>query len=776
MAIQGFAFIPKEMPQNPLPLADDRRFLIGEVCSGSTTYQTYAILHDAAELSSHEAQDLARACKKIQKCLDYLPSFCKGPECWGEAGFRFKGIRIPNTFETANISECGKDVFERCKKLIEPHLIRRNGTPLAFDQIGKNPKALETLEMMLWEEDQRMKPQRGSLLDRIIEKTIKKEQDIEILRILVNSGVKFGAADPSDTGLVDAFNKALEDVLKNNDTEYLDTELLSLAIKAGAFPNAAALKLLQKTQNPSIQKLVARAARAIPIELRSLALKESNMEFIQFLIEERAITKEDLWALVMRCQMEGGTMPFEQSLFNELVESGVLEIETLKTSIFDAKIDLGNFIWHLKEKKGILAQAFIKELLNDPKMLQRILYCHPESYESLILDETLDLSKIQPLLTPEFLEAILKLCPSEELKEKFKTTSTQVYQKAACLPASIKKLEKIFTSEDSEEAFEKESFQTLIKEVLAQNKEELLDSEGLCHRLILKAISLFDIETLELLLENGVSLIDNCTLELKGLSKNQQIDKSSSAIFQVFQDCEEEIQEINCAYTLTFLYVVLSVIDKKLDSSSFKKLAEIRSKIDSTLDRDDCLKELCILMIQAGAFFDVPYHHKSLSSLVEVLNESGLKIIMLFKKADPHQAFESNCLRTLFGEVKGRCPAHELQNLKILIDNGIFSKETLKKFVTEGRTIFQPKDIETLVNLGILDLQAARAFIVNVFGLSRFLRAFDEGRYQEIFSQPFAVKCLQDGAIIQRIIKRLESGHLDPAVFDSLMAKRIRET
>ncbi|MGE5196813.1 MAG: hypothetical protein ACM3JI_05735 [Anaerolineae bacterium] len=118
MTIQGFSFIPKLSQASLPPFPSARGFLVGEVSCQSITYLTYAVLKDAREFSSPEPQELTKVCKKIQKCLDHLPGFCKGPECWGEAGFRFKRIRIPNTFETANFSKCGKDVFEECKQIV----------------------------------------------------------------------------------------------------------------------------------------------------------------------------------------------------------------------------------------------------------------------------------------------------------------------------------------------------------------------------------------------------------------------------------------------------------------------------------------------------------------------------------------------------------------------------------------------------------------------------------------------------------------------------------
>ncbi|MGE5195868.1 MAG: hypothetical protein ACM3JI_00890, partial [Anaerolineae bacterium] len=125
MTIQGFAFIPTTTLDSTVRSPSDRKYLfLGTVARGSKSYLTYAVLKDRQGALPGEAKGLEKVCKKIQKCLDYLPSFCKGPECWGEAGFRFKRIRIPNTFETANISECGKDVFERCKTLIELHLTK----------------------------------------------------------------------------------------------------------------------------------------------------------------------------------------------------------------------------------------------------------------------------------------------------------------------------------------------------------------------------------------------------------------------------------------------------------------------------------------------------------------------------------------------------------------------------------------------------------------------------------------------------------------------------
>ncbi|MGE5196703.1 MAG: ankyrin repeat domain-containing protein [Anaerolineae bacterium] len=119
MAIRGFSFIPVSNQENaPLP---PQLFAVGTVSSSSKNYQVYAVLKDGQKIEHLEKANAAKVCHKIQKCLDNLPGFCKGPECWGEAGFRFHRIRIPNTFETANFSKSGADVFKRCQDLLKPH-------------------------------------------------------------------------------------------------------------------------------------------------------------------------------------------------------------------------------------------------------------------------------------------------------------------------------------------------------------------------------------------------------------------------------------------------------------------------------------------------------------------------------------------------------------------------------------------------------------------------------------------------------------------------------
>ncbi|MGE5196246.1 MAG: ankyrin repeat domain-containing protein, partial [Anaerolineae bacterium] len=122
MKIQGFTFVPVENAALDPSIPGLHIEPIGIVKSHSKDYVVYIVIKDADPSLHIQYEGTRKIQKKIQKCLDNLPSFCKGPECWGEAGFRFKGLRIPNTFETANLSECGGDIFERCKKIAEENL------------------------------------------------------------------------------------------------------------------------------------------------------------------------------------------------------------------------------------------------------------------------------------------------------------------------------------------------------------------------------------------------------------------------------------------------------------------------------------------------------------------------------------------------------------------------------------------------------------------------------------------------------------------------------
>ncbi|MGE5196824.1 MAG: hypothetical protein ACM3JI_05795 [Anaerolineae bacterium] len=146
MSIQGFSFIPKETTGNLPSFPTSPHLLIGEVSCRSKIYLTYAVLKEPGAFPSPEQKDRAKACKKIQKCLDNLPGFCKGPECWGEAGFRFRRIRIPNTFETANFSKCGKDVFEQCKKLIDPLSSRKKQAAIKIQSHWRSFSVRATLK------------------------------------------------------------------------------------------------------------------------------------------------------------------------------------------------------------------------------------------------------------------------------------------------------------------------------------------------------------------------------------------------------------------------------------------------------------------------------------------------------------------------------------------------------------------------------------------------------------------------------------------------------
>ncbi|MGE5196118.1 MAG: ankyrin repeat domain-containing protein [Anaerolineae bacterium] len=121
MAIQGFCFVPVTDSEKARSIPS-HLIEMGKVSQKSTEYRVYAVLKDPQEVKLLEQEDAAKVCRKIQRCLDDLPSFCQKPECWGQAGFRFSRIRIPNTFETANFLKCGGDVFKRCQELTQSSL------------------------------------------------------------------------------------------------------------------------------------------------------------------------------------------------------------------------------------------------------------------------------------------------------------------------------------------------------------------------------------------------------------------------------------------------------------------------------------------------------------------------------------------------------------------------------------------------------------------------------------------------------------------------------
>ncbi|MGE5196014.1 MAG: F-box protein, partial [Anaerolineae bacterium] len=133
-SIRGFTFIPTAPQGEAQTVPPPHSVELGTVCSSSQSYRTFAVLKDVSEseVTKNEtfSKEGARVCRKIQKCLDYLPSFCQKPECWGEAGFRFARLRIPNTFETANLLECGGDVFKRCQDILTKHLSAPKAPPV----------------------------------------------------------------------------------------------------------------------------------------------------------------------------------------------------------------------------------------------------------------------------------------------------------------------------------------------------------------------------------------------------------------------------------------------------------------------------------------------------------------------------------------------------------------------------------------------------------------------------------------------------------------------
>ncbi|MGE5196090.1 MAG: F-box protein, partial [Anaerolineae bacterium] len=134
MSIRGFTFIPTAPQGEAQTVPPPHLVELGTVCSRSQSYRTFAILKDISEpeVTKNEAfsKEGARVCRKIQRCLDNLSSFCKEPECWGQNGFRFKRIRIPNTFETDNFLECGGDVFKRCQDILTKHLSAPKAPPV----------------------------------------------------------------------------------------------------------------------------------------------------------------------------------------------------------------------------------------------------------------------------------------------------------------------------------------------------------------------------------------------------------------------------------------------------------------------------------------------------------------------------------------------------------------------------------------------------------------------------------------------------------------------
>ncbi|MGE5195869.1 MAG: hypothetical protein ACM3JI_00895 [Anaerolineae bacterium] len=882
MTVQGFAFIPiKTLDDAVQPFPNRKNLFLGTVAHGSKSYLTYAVLKngEGSLFSEKENLGLEKACKKIQKCLDYLPSFCKGPECWGEAGFRFKGIRIPNTFETANISECGKDVFERCKTLIERHLTTKKSpssqpTPRIIDK-PKNPIApnentkealleltklypneenrttfkdtlkahveidwkdcmflgrrllgkafdfndlesaqlllkngvlfdyqttylpffqktrsdtenqadLESLEILLWEGDQKVKLQSCHFLDRLVEKIIEGKKSIEILHVLVNAGVTFNAYQVEPTDMTKVFNRALQHALKVQ-----NTELLSLTIAAGAFPNAESLEILENqglgsSQDSSIRDLIAKATRAILPRFEWVALKDSTTQFIQFLIEEKAITTESLWKFTIgRRWMSSGINSFKPGVVEELISSRILTVEEAKTCILDEKINVSSFIKRLGEKKyeKIFSKETVSELINDPKILKKIvdLEIEPSSYAPLILDETLNFSMMQRHIAPERLKEALKGCPS--LKQQMDSIPLKIDEEISDTSDSIQELNEIL-SKYWKIRDEKEKFKDAVKKALSESKAEVVNSQALREKILEISISIGDVATLKLLLESEVQLLDNWLWFNVLIREDKKMNETVSQMIDLLIHYGRSSEKFMTLQDMTFSYFVGYIIDGKSDIDILKKIMDAGVKNETYLNHsmwnchvdafDKALEhaiktkntELLALVVKAGAF---PIEESYLP-LKNCKNPSILKIV---KEADP--AFESRYLQTAFKTLTPPCSSEELEDVKTLVNDHIISKEALEKFITEGRTKFRPKDIEELVKSNTIDIQAAKRFI-HVFGLSRLLKALDEGRCEEIFSRPFALACLQDEAMIKTIVNRFQMKQMSPVLFASLIVKKV---
>ncbi|MGE5196203.1 MAG: hypothetical protein ACM3JI_02610, partial [Anaerolineae bacterium] len=605
----------------------------------------------------------------------------------------------------------------------------------------------------------------SNLDDRIAKKIMKKEQDIKMLRLLLNGGMKFDHRSFLDSSSL-AFNKALEDALKSN-----NTELLTLAIRAGAFPNATTLKLLEKTKDPSIRKLAAEATRAMPPRLRAHALKDSTTEFIQFLLGEKAITTEALWQFILGWDMRSGLVQFKQFVVSDLIHSNVLDLEEAKTLIADGKIYIVPLLEALCEKKyeNILPPHAISTLINDPRILKMIAPFTPSLYIPLILDGSLDTLQIEPFITPKILERIYKENSSQELKGKFSWIETALEQRAYPIYPSVIETLKTVMEDSCETPQKQQAFKAAVKKAFEHDQSYLINSPELSRSLIRRAIFIGDLDTLKLLLENNVLLDDSWLWHCVLLREDQELNEAASEMIDLLSRYGKDSKEFMTISAMLLKNATADIINQKIHISILQKLVDVgvRSKSlnDSSSYNDDTLAfnaalqqaltsndtTLLTLVIRAGAF----PHKETTYELLKGCKD--LPLLKIVKDTDPHQAFEANYLQALFGEAfafreakSSRCLPQEVEDLKNLVDQGMISKEALEKFVTAGKTKFLPSDIEMLVNSGILDFRAAITFIVNVFGVTRFLRACEQGRYEKIFSQPFASRCLQDPRILQK--------------------------
>ncbi|MGE5196317.1 MAG: hypothetical protein ACM3JI_03195, partial [Anaerolineae bacterium] len=345
-----------------------------------------------------------------------------------------------------------------------------------------------------------------------------------------------------------------------------------------------------------------------------------------------------------------------------------------------------------------------------------------------------------------------------------------------------------YAPETEKSSFRLEFAQT-VKEALEKNKEGIVNFPELSDQLLTQAIFFKDLATFELLLDNGVkhdyrtwSLVlpmperelDPLLLQMRDLLGKHSKSPSS----KIMSSLELQI----CVKRAIAQEADIEILEKlkgfgmkaTSHSSNYRKFeddhktAAFNQALEHGLKTSDF--RILTLAIALGA---IP-GSKSYEILKDCKDPTILKLI---KETDPYQRFDKLYLKTLFEEFGPSSPTQEVerlqQHLNALIEEGVVSKETLEAFIVEGMIKFHPRNIEKFVELKIIDIHTAVTFMINVFGLSRFLRAVDAGRWDDIFSEEFSSKCLLDETMIENIQNRRKVSQLDHRVFSSLVFKRM---